>query len=263
MRQILIGAWLVLASSAIACSGEEFAAGSGNDDEATTGSFSSGNKGGSYAGRSSAGTSSSSGSANAGSGGKSSSAGSSGVVPPGVSGSGSGGSGNPGGGTSGVEPDPSCAEGKVTFKMVPDPDLAHDYLCDASCGTGWLTLTDANGASALSIFPACAAVSCESCEALPCAAAACLPTPLTAEGTHLSWSGLSLVTDSCGAGTSCQRQSCVPAGKYKAKACANVNAGQNNMSGGCMPKDGVMLCSEAEFDFPGTEEVVLVLKKPL
>lgn len=259
MRQILIGAWLVLASSAIACSGEEFAPESENQDSATTGSFSSDNKSGSNAGRSSAGTSSSGGSGSS-SGGKSSSAGSGGVVPPGVAGS--GGSGNlGGGGDTGVD-EPECAEGQVTFKMVPGPDLGHDYLCDASCGTGWLTLTDANGASALSIFPACAAVSCESCEALPCAAAACLPTPLTAEGTQLSWRGLSLVADSCGAGTSCQRQSCVPAGKYKAKACAHVNAGEDSMNGGCMPKDGVMLCSEAEFDFPATSEVVLVLKKP-
>jgi hypothetical protein len=261
MRQILIGAWLVLASSAIACSGEKFASGSGNDDHQATGSFSSDNENGSQAGRSSAGTSSSTGGASDASGGKPSSAGSS-VVPPGVGGS--GGSGTSGGsaGSTTIGPTPECAEGKVTFRMAPDPTLSHDYLCDASCGTGWLTLTAESGASALSIFPSCAAVSCESCEALPCAAAACLPTPLTAEGTQLSWSGVSLVADSCGMDTVCQRQSCVPPGKYKAKACANVNAGQNGMNGGCMPKDGIVLCSEAEFEFPGTEEVVLLLKKP-
>jgi hypothetical protein len=155
-----------------------------------------------------------------------------------------------------------CAEGKVTFKMLPGADMPQDYVCDASCGTGWLTITDAHGASALSIFSACGTASCESCEILPCAAAVCLPTSLTAEGTELTWSGTYLKDDTCGANLACQRQTCVAPGKYRAKACANVNAGVNGTDGACMPKDGIVLCSEAEFDFPSTSEVLLVLEQP-
>lgn len=257
MRQILIGAWLVLACSAVvACNGAEFApTRESSDDEAGSGSADASNKSGG-AGRGSAGSRSTNG--GSGSGGNVAAAGSSSVVPP-AGGTAAGGDESSGGAGPGAE---NCAEGKVTFKMVPGPELAHDYVCDASCGTGWLTITDAEGASALSIFSACGTASCESCEALPCAAAACLPTPLAAKGTQLTWSGAHLEHDTCGANMACQRQSCVPAGRYKAKACANVNAGANATNGACMPKDGIMLCTEAEFDFPATSEVLLVLEAP-
>lgn len=260
MRQILFGAWLALASSAItACDGEAFAPGVSSEDDDSSSSSSGSKSGG--AGRGSAGTSNTSG-GGTGSGGGASSAGSSTIALPGAGMTGSAASGSSSGG-SGMEPaDQECADGRVTFRMLPGPDLPHDYVCDASCGTGWLTITDAEGASALSIFSACGTASCESCEILPCGAASCLPTSLTAEGTELSWSGTYLKEDACGANVACQRQSCVAPGKYKAKACANVNAGVNGMDGSCMPQDGMVLCTEAEFDFPSSGEVRLVLEKP-
>jgi hypothetical protein len=259
MRQILFGAWLALASSAItACDGEAFAPGASSEDDDSSGPASTGSKSGSP-GRGDEGANPSS--PGASSGGGSSSAGSRTIVPPSAAGSSAtGGSSNGGSATDSAFE--GCAEGKVTFKMVPGDDLPRDYVCDASCGTGWLTITDVYGASALSIFSACGTASCESCEILPCAAAACLPTSLTAEGTELSWSGTYLKDDTCGGNMACQRQSCVAPGKYRAKACANVNAGVNGMNGACMPQDGVVLCSEAEFDFPSTSEVRLVLQQP-
>ena len=148
----------------------------------------------------------------------------------------------------------------MKLRMVPSPDLPHDYLCDAGCGTGWLTVTDAKGAAAFSLFPACGSASCDSCAPLPCAAAACLPTPLTAEGNALVWDGTHLTEGTCGMKLACQRPACVPPGRYKAKACAAINAGSNEMaSNACTPK-AAQLCAEAEFDFPETSEVTLVLK---
>lgn len=142
--------------------------------------------------------------------------------------------------------------------MLPGADLDHDYLCDASCGTGWLTITDAEGATAFPIFSACGTASCESCEMLGCAAAACLPTPLTAEGSQLIWNGTYLAKDTCGANMACQRQACVKPGKYKAKACAAINAGSSGNGPACAPKTE-QLCVVAEFEFPATTTVKLVL----
>jgi hypothetical protein len=262
MRQILIGAWLVLVSSAItACDGEAFAPGASSEDDGSPDPSSPNSKSGSPGRGSSAGTSNTSAGGVGTAGGASNSAGGSTVVPPGAAGeSAAGGSGNGEAGMGSAAED--CAEGKVTFKMLPGADMPKDYVCDASCGTGWLTITDAHGASALSIFSACGTASCESCEILPCAAAVCQPTSLTAEGTELTWSGTYLKEDTCGANLACQRQTCVAPGKYRAKACANVNAGANGMDGACMPKDGIVVCSEAEFDFPSTSEVLLVLEQP-
>jgi hypothetical protein len=154
-----------------------------------------------------------------------------------------------------------CASGAITFRMLPGPNLAPDYLCDAGCGTGWLSITDAEGAAAFSIFPACGTASCDSCEVQQCMAAACLATPLTPKGSELVWRGTYLEKDKCGAASMvCQQQACVKPGKYKARACAALNTGVNSMNGGCMPKDE-QLCAEAEFEFPATKTVALVLAK--
>jgi hypothetical protein len=187
----------------------------------------------------------------AGSGGSYASAGSSAVggAPT------AGGTGSSGG--SNVVSD--CAVGKVTFKMLPSANLEHDYLCDAGCGTGWLSITDAEGATAYSPYSACGTASCETCEVQTCAAAACLPKPLTVAGSELSWDGSYFAKDVCGANMACQKASCVKPGKYKAKACAAINAGSSSMNGGCMPKDAT-LCAEAVFEFPGTSVVKLVLE---
>jgi hypothetical protein len=260
MRQIQFCAWLLVIST-VACGGEKFTSsesGAGNpipeissstgDDRSEAGSTSA--SGGSTQ-LSSAGKSTTGGTYGAGgstaSGGISSAGGSS-------SSSGAGGSGR--GGTDDV-----CPSGSLTFRMLPGPELSHDYLCDAGCGTGWLTITDAEGAMAFSIFSACGTASCESCEMLPCAAAACLPTPLTAEGSELVWTGTYLAKDTCGANLACQRQACVKPGKYKARACAAINGGNNGSGGACTPKNE-QLCAETEFEFPATTTVKLVLGQP-
>jgi hypothetical protein len=131
-------------------------------------------------------------------------------------------------------------------------------LCDAGCGTGWLTITDAQGSTAFSISPACGTASCETCEVQSCGAAACLPTALTPQGTELVWTGTYLAKDTCGDHMACQRHTCVKPGKYRARACAALNQGQTEY--GCLPKDE-QLCAEVEFDFPGQSTVDLVLEK--
>jgi hypothetical protein len=186
------------------------------------------------------GTSTSAGTGNA-SGGTSSTAGGS-ATPP----------------TSGGNLAVECAGGSVTFRMLPGAKLPQDYLCDAGCGTGWLTITDADGATAFSISPACGTPSCETCEVQTCGAAACLPTALTAEGSELTWSGNYLAKDTCGDHMACQRQTCVKPGKYRARACASLNQGETSY--GCMPKDE-QLCVEAEFEFPSQQTVQLTLEK--
>ncbi len=172
----------------------------------------------------------------------------------------SGSSSNVSGGKSGG--DAACATGKVTIRMKPSPDLPDDYLCDAGCGTGWLTITDARGAAAFTLFSACGSVGCDTCSLLPCAAAACLPTPLTSKGNELEWTGAYLAQDACGTSMlACQRTDCAPPGRYKAKACAAINGGSSELlAGSCLPRDG-QVCAETEFDFPGTSEVELVLEK--
>jgi hypothetical protein len=271
MRQIQVCAWyLVIAVAGAACSGEKFSpseggspngpassanGGSGNyaalggsasttPDDASDGGASEvasppQRGGGAGSGNASAGTYSGASGGNASGGGNSS------------------GSGNAGGTT----PTPSeCAVGNVTFKMVPDGNLPHDYLCDAGCGTGWLSITDAVGATAYSLFSACGVASCETCEVQTCVASACLPMPLTGEGSQLSWNGSYFTKDTCGQHLACQAPACVKPGKYKAKACAAINAGSSSMNAGCAPKNE-MLCAEAEFEFPGTKSVTLTLKK--
>lgn len=87
-----------------------------------------------------------------------------------------------------------------------------------------------------------------------------MPTPLAAEGSELVWNGTYLSQGTCGYNMACQRQACMPAGRYKAKACSSVSAGEV-AGGGCQPKDDVSLCTEVEFDFPEATEVKLVLNK--
>ena len=172
----------------------------------------------------------------------------------------SAGSSSAGTSSAGNDSGDACPEGTVTFNMVPSPDLAHDYLCDAGCGTGWLTLTDAEGATAFSIFSACGTASCETCEVQACAAAACVATPLTADGAKLQWTGTYMEKGTCGANMACQQPACVKPGKYKAKACAAINGGANGTGSSCTPKNE-QLCAEAVFEFPSTQTVQLVLKK--
>jgi hypothetical protein len=53
----------------------------------------------------------------------------------------------------------------------------------------------------------------------------------------------------------------VKPGRYKAKACAAINGGaSNNGTLACTPKNE-QLCAEAEFEFPSTTTLKLVLKK--
>lgn len=264
MRQIHVCAWLLVMSlTAAACSGEKFTANeqssatSETPGEDTAAGSSSRNHAGSMSTAGSLslshGGSSSAGSANSGGTGSGTAAGSS---NPSAAGSNAGGS-YAAGGASAEE----CPSGAITFRMLPGADLTKDFLCDAGCGTGWLTITDAEGATAFSIFSACGTASCESCQMLACAGGACLPTPLTAEGSELVWTGTYLTKDTCGANMACQRQACVKPGKYKAKACAALNGGANaNSSIACTPKNE-QLCAEAEFEFPATATVKLVLKK--
>jgi hypothetical protein len=259
MRQIRFCAWLLVMAT-VACGGEKF-----TPSERAAGNPTSEGSGSSadYDDRSQAGsTSTSGGSTQLTVGGKSTTAGAYGAGGSMVSGgTASGGATSAGGSSAGNPTDEACPSGSLTFRMLPGPDLPHDYLCDAGCGTGWLTITDAEGAMAFSIFSACGTASCESCAMLPCAAAACLPTALTAEGSELIWTGTYLAKDTCGANLACQRQACVKPGKYRAKGCAAINAGNSGSGGACTPKNE-QLCAEAEFEFPATATVKLVLGPP-
>jgi hypothetical protein len=165
-------------------------------------------------------------------------------------------SANAGGGSSDALSD--CPEGAITFRMLPSPELAPDYLCDAGCSTGWLTITDKDHATSLPISSSCGTASCEACEVRQCATAACLATPLSATGSELVWDGTYLAKDTCGPSKlACQRRSCASPGKYNAKACAAVSAGPS-LTGGCMPREQ-RICKEVEFEFPATKTVELVL----
>jgi hypothetical protein len=258
MRQILSGALLLVTSQAlIACSGEEFAPleqQASDDDSAATSSQSG------SAGRSSG--SAGNQAAASGQGGTTSeppstpSAGNSAGGAPGAAGSGS-----TAGASSGGAASDECATGSVKFRMLPSPDLPPDFLCDAGCGSGWLTITDLAGATVFSIFSACGTASCELCEPVPCAAGACLPGLLSHEGRELVWDGTFLKAGSCGNNLACQRRTCMPEGSYRAKACVALNAGASEMGNACMPKDNASLCTEAEFDFPDEGEVELILHK--
>jgi hypothetical protein len=268
MRQIQFCAWLATTSVALAaCSGEKFTSGgpSGAQSDtpavsATAGKAHRNEAGstGSYGGSGSSGASGNVTTAGMSSGGGAAYAGSASGGTSSNAGASTGGS-EGGGSSSGG----ACPSGSITFRMLPGPDLAHDYLCDAGCGTGWLTITDADGAMAYSLFSACGTASCDSCEVQPCAAAACLPMPLTATGSELVWTGTFLAKGTCGANMTCQKQDCVKPGTYQAKACAAINAGNsNNGTGpGCTPKNE-QLCAEATFEFPSTQTVKLILKKP-
>jgi len=270
MRQIHVCAWLLLALSA--CGGGEFTSGGSSKPDAASGSpnAETGGKQADYAsgGGPSLGVDTGGGPpASAGSGGGVS-------VPPAFggrsSGAGSGsGSGSSSGGNnsgqgntnSGAAAGNDCASGTITFRMLPSPKLQPDYLCDAGCGTGWISITDADGAIGFPISSACGTASCESCEVRQCTAAACLPTPLTAEGSELVWNGTYLAKDTCGAeNVVCQRQACVKPGKYRARACAALSAGANAKAGGCTPNEE-QLCTEVEFEFPATKTIAIELGK--
>lgn len=262
MRQIHVCAWLfTMASLAAACGGEQFTTADPDSDTRTTATAGNTFTSGSSAGQSSDDSDDATGGGAKNKGGTSSGRGG---ASAGTSAGGSGPSGG-GGDTSGSAgtsaEDEECVMGSVKLRMVPSPDLPHDFLCDAGCGTGWLTITDSYGAAAFSIFPACGSTSCESCSATPCAAAACLPTPLTEKGSELVWTGQYMTQDTCGMNQACQRATCVPPGHYRAKACAAISAGTSDAgSGSCTPKN-TQLCAEAEFEFPSTSTVELVLKQ--
>lgn len=253
MRQIQVGAFTLIAALLSACSGGQF-----SSEGSSAGSSPSANEGGQSPQLGDEGDAAKGGDAQTSSGASSTSGGAKSSAGTGSGGtSAAGGSVSPptSGGNLAVE---ECVTGSVTFRMLPSAKLPHDYLCDAGCGTGWLTITDADGATAFSISPACGTPSCETCEVQTCGAAACLPTPLTAEGSELTWSGNYLAKDTCGAKLACQRNACVKPGKYRARACAAVNQGQSDY--GCMPKEE-QLCAETEFEFPSAETVQLTLEK--
>lgn len=266
MRQIHICAWLLVTCSAFAaCGGEEFSSGDAGSSATDSpnirgGETSQSDDGASEAPPAKAGSKNTSATggaqASAGTGGSTSSGGAS-----------SAGSSNPsvsGGATTsegGAAGDIECAAGAVTFRMRPSDDLAAGFFCDTGCGSGWLTITDAEGYTAFSISSACGIASCESCDALPCGAAACLPTPLAAKGAELTWTGTYLAKDTCGQNVACQRQTCVKPGKYKAKACAAVSGSGDQSAATCTPKD-TQVCAEVTFEFPGKDSIDLVLKKP-
>lgn len=254
MRQIHICAWIVL--SLAACSGEEFSTGSmpPSDSGARAGSPALGNAQAGNASGTGGGDGNTSGGtggaevyvAGAGSNDSEASAGESASSPGEPDGNGPG------------QPATDCASGSVTFRMLPSPKLGAEYLCDAGCGTGWLSITDKDGATGLPISSACGTASCEACEVRQCAAAACLATPLTARGTELTWDGAYLAKDTCGASKLvCQRRECVKPGKYKARACAATSA-DTSVGGACTPTEE-RLCAEVDFEFPGTRTVELVL----
>ena len=266
MRQIHICAWLLVTCWTVAaCSGDQFTA---SDSSATSGTTAEDHENGPSSGSSAGTGNNAAGSSQISTSGKSASGGAT-TSTGGAAGAkttggaySAGGTGTSSGGESaaGGQPAEECPSGAITFRMLPDPNLPADYLCDAGCGTGWLTITDAEGATAFSIFSACGTASCETCEMLPCAAAACLPTPLTSEGSQLVWNGTYLAKDTCGANMACQRPACVKPGKYKAKACAAISAGATGNANACQPKQE-MLCAQAEFEFPATATVKLLLKK--
>jgi hypothetical protein len=256
MRQIQFCAWLWISTLAVsACSGGEFSTG-----EAGTSS-------GAAPGAGSAAQSPDpEGEAGSRGGSRGLSLGGADVeVPP----AGAGGAvllgGAPGSGGTKAEPPTTgggktedCGLGGVRIRMLPDPKLAKDLFCDASCGTGWLTITDAEGATAFSISAACGTASCDTCEVQTCGAAACSPAALTAAGSELTWTGTYLAKDTCGDHVACQQQACVKPGKYKARACAALNEGESEY--GCLPQER-QVCAEAEFEFPSSEDVVLVLEQ--
>lgn len=260
MRQIHVCAWLwMTALAATACSGGQFStrdkesdAGAGDlsegpslNDKGSTGGSRSLSVGGNVAGGpAGVGGASVGGAASLGGATNVSGASSSGgtmAAPP----------------ASGGAAAEDCASGSVTIRMLPSPKLPKDYLCDASCGTGWLTITDAEGATAFSISAACGTASCDTCEVQTCGAAACLPTALGAAGSELEWTGTYLAKDTCGDHMACQRQACVKPGKYKARACAPLNLGDSEY--GCKSEQQ-QICAEAEFEFPAKEQVLLVLE---
>jgi hypothetical protein len=267
MRQIRVCAWLSVATlSLVACSGREFTTAGGSsagasagiepsptspapDDAAGTGGTRGLSVGGDDSPGSSAGTRASSGGGVATSGGAASAGspdvglGGSAVAPP---------------MSSGGAAAEDCGTGSVSIRMLPGNDLPLDYLCDASCGTGWLTITDAEGATAFSISAACGTASCDTCEVQPCGAAACAPTALGAAGSEVVWDGTYLAQDTCGASMACQRPACVKPGKYKARACVALNQGQTEF--GCTPQQA-QLCAEAEFELPTRKPVELVLER--
>jgi len=272
MRQIQIGAWLCLIVSAtVACGGDKFSSpdSSGTKAYGPAPAQSGGAPPHAMAGAStSAGgtTTRSDGTENDGpdasTGGapndKSTSSGGNGAS------AGGGGAAFVGGGTGGAQAPgaqhATCDGGPVKFRMLPAESLPHDFLCDAGCGTGWLSITDAVGATAYSLFASCGTASCETCQVQPCSASACLPMPLGQNGSELDWNGTYVTKDTCGQNTACQKPNCVKPGRYKAKACAALNAGSSGSGQGCMAKTE-MLCAETEFDFPGDREVELILQK--
>jgi hypothetical protein len=142
--------------------------------------------------------------------------------------------------------------------MLPAAKLEPELLCDAGCGTGWLSITDKDGAMGMPISSACGTASCEACAVRQCTAAPCLATPLTRRGSELTWDGTYLAKDTCGTSQLvCQRRECVKPGKYKARACAALSGG-GVVGGGCTPQEK-QLCTEVEFEFPGTKTVELTL----
>lgn len=261
MRQIPVGAWLLASLAVVACSGEQFTSTKGTPTGTSlpAADLSGGSEGGdsSSAEHDPEGPSKGAGDAGKSAGGASAAVGGGSSAGTSTSSGGASSAGNPahyGGGVGSA----ACASGTITFRMLPAPGLTPDFLCDAGCGTGWLTLTDADGTTAFSVSSACGTASCETCEVQTCGAAACLPTPLTAKGSELSWSGTYLAKDTCGDNMACQRQACVKPGKYKARACAALNQGPNTY-GGCTPREQ-QLCAEVEFDFPGSTTVELRLE---
>ena len=147
----------------------------------------------------------------------------------------------------------TCANGSVTFRLVPGQGTAPGAFC-SGCGVTWLTVTNSN-AKVVPMDRSCAVASCDSCMASGCPPIACLNQAVPAEGLSRDWNETQWLSSTCGPDAlACAAPHCVPPGKYKAKMCALKNSTPTSMI--CTPENNGTVCTEVDFELPGASMVV-------
>ena len=138
-----------------------------------------------------------------------------------------------------------CAGASVTFEMRVSPTANASFCANNSCSSQFVTIRGPDQQQVAIDRPVCAP-DCDTCQAPSCPPVACVaPQVLTSLGVSQVWDGAQWPPSACGAGISCQRKSCTPAGHYVATMCAYLNSGLAPL---CTPQTPV--CQDFGFDWP-------------
>ena len=115
----------------------------------------------------------------------------------------------------------SCSAASITFMLQKVPADPNGFCMSRSCdsaGTSWVNVSAVDGR----VFPLSTTCvpRCSDCQPVSCPSICLAPIQLGDANVKLTWDGSYTVSETCGAGLTCEGTACVPQGSYVATMCA-------------------------------------------